>query len=347
MGAARTMRIMRTLSDPTQPFPKRLTVAIVAGRMRERAQKVIDAVNAQTAAGQLELIIADTHAGAAAFRTSDELPTRILSFDAEATLGKIKSCLMRTATSPLVAFIEDHAMPWPTWAEAIIDSADQCPTGDRWAAGGYAFSNANPDSYFSRSGFIADYSEWAHPLPSSASASVARLPCNNVVYDRESALAFGDDLEHVMESDWNLCERLRQRGQRTIMIPKAITAHQNPESLLVLLEANRAHCRIIAAERARGERWGLWRRLVYGLAVPVGAPIKKFSWLTRAQMKRRTLWSDYFLAMPVVALVYFVAGLSEGAGYLFGFGKAPHRFRIAETDRARSKQFGRFDAKAR
>ena len=286
----------------------------------------------------MEIVIADT-ASSSYPRLSlhpGGVPTVYLNFSADEQWGDVRASAVRSASGSLVAFVEDHSIPLPTWAEAIIRASS-----GPWVAAGYAFLNANPgkDSgwkgYLSRSGFIADYGVWAHPVPA---GSIQHMPCNNVAYRREALLELGDPLGGMFHSDFVLHEHFARAGKSMDIIRDAIVAHQNHESLGILLEGNFAHCRVIGASRVVEGHWGWPRRLVYGLAVPIAVPFMKLGRLLRVQMRRRALWGTTLAALPVAAAVFVWSAFGESMGYLFGFGNSVERFQQIEVSTPRSAE---------
>ena len=120
-----------------------LSVVLVAGSQRERAQKVIDALVMQTAIKQIELILMDlAPPDAKRLEIPEQLSHVRLSRPDIRRWGIARAEGARAATGKSVAFIEDHCFPTPTWAEMLIE-AHKNP----WGGVGYAFTNADPDTY--------------------------------------------------------------------------------------------------------------------------------------------------------------------------------------------------------
>jgi hypothetical protein len=312
-----------------------LTAIVVVGEMRDRAQVVLDRLAAQTASRQMEIVIADTVSTSfPRLRDPGGVPVRYLECPNIRSWGEVRAAAVRAARASLVAFIEDHSVPSPTWAEEILRSSN-----GNWAAAGYAFLNANPGtrwswkSYLSWAGFIADYGEWAYPIP----PGQVRYPaCNNVVYRAEVLRSAGDRLGALLESDFLLHEHLSRLRKPMTILREAVVAHQNPESLQMQLAGNFAHCRVIGATRVANGNWGWPRRIVYGLAVPPLVPFMKLARLFRMQIRRRSLWGTTLASLPVAWAIFVWSSVGEGLGYLFGAGKSLERFKYIEISRRRS-----------
>ena len=103
-----------------------LSAIVVVGEMRERAQLVIDRLATQTVASAMEIVIADT-ASESCPRLIDPtngIPVRYLKCASSLSWGEARAVAAQAASAPLAAFIEDHSIPTPTWAEGILRASD-------------------------------------------------------------------------------------------------------------------------------------------------------------------------------------------------------------------------------
>lgn len=305
-----------------------LTAAVVVGDLRERAQSTIDAVGAQTAAARIELVVVDSGPeDAPDLATPRGLPATYVRVPHGGDYAAGRAEAARRASTPVVAYVEDHAVPDPAWAEAVIE-AHEGP----WAVVGYAFTNANPESYGSRVSHMADYGPWAHPGPH---GPLRLLPGNNVSYKRDALLAFGDRLEGLLVVDFNVQDELRAQGRGTYSESRALVAHENFERVADLCGANFAYCRLMAMNRALG--WSRARRLAYAAAVPVAVPVMKLARLLRSLRGRRALWGGAVVTLPGVIATFVWSSAGEALGYLGGdLGRAEREFAHWELDRRRT-----------
>jgi hypothetical protein len=303
-----------------------LTAAIVVGGLRRRAQRAVDAIAAQEGAGEIELLLVDTAHDAAPIT----LPPSVRGVHValpDALLADAKLEAVRRASGPIVAFVEDHCYPEPGWAAALVE-AFRGP----WAAVGYTFVNANPDSWASRSAMFADYGIFAHPHPGGESAQISG---NNVAYRRDALLPLGDRLGNLLVVDFNLHEALRARGGRLFIASGAVTAHENYVTIHELSQANRSYCRVMAGIRAR--RWSPARRWFYALTTPLGAPAIKLARVVRSVVARPHLLPQLLSSAPVVAICFAWAAAGEARGYLDRDTRAADRdFRLWELDTVRA-----------
>lgn len=289
--------------------PPFLSVAMLAGLRRDRAQRLLDAVARQSAIDRLEVVVID-------LAPQDARPLRLPPGCARSaiipapggSLSWAKAEAVRATSSESIAFLEEHCYPEPQWARTLIE-AQRGP----WAAIGYAFTNANPESYVGRSSMLADYGRWAHP----ARSGPARfLPGNNVLYRRSALEPFGSRLEPLLGVDFNAQDALRRAGHELYVEAGARTAHENFTRLGDLCRANAAYCRLLAVNRARLGSWGIGRRLLYAALVPVVVPFLKLARLARALWGRWPLAGQALLGLPVFVATFVWASLGEARGYL-------------------------------
>jgi len=305
----------------------KLSAIIIIGRCRKRSQRAVNALYKQTAASSMEIIIVDLkEEGVPFLDTRKTIPTVYIKKSPEETWARSRAAGIYQARGDIIAFVEDHAIPAQDWAEILIQSHNG------WAAVGYAFTNANPGSYMSRASMFSDYAFWMDPLPSGPSDL---LPGNNVSYSREILLSLGDRLETDLGVDFNIHEELKKRGHTLYLEGKAKVAHENYDTLGMALVANHYYCWLLAANRRKSQAWSMGKRLFYGLAAPLGAPLIKIVRLIRRLRGRSALWKDFFITLPVLLLTYFWSAIGESMGYLFGFASSDKEFVKWELNRER------------
>jgi hypothetical protein len=294
-----------------------LSVVMIAGAQRARAQRTIEAVGAQTAGESIELVVVDVASEDDPLRLPGSISARRIDASKAAPWGLLRASGVRAATAPVVAFIEDHCAPQARWAGALIETHRE-----PWAAVGYAFVPANPTRWRSRATLIAEYGFWAHPAKGGRATI---LPGNNISYKRELLLSLGDELDRVLDVDDNLHRRFATQGLESGVSARACVAHQELAGIRPTAMANYDYGRMLAAARSRAEQWGLPRRLLYTAAVPLGAPAARALRLVESLRGRRALWGQALAALPVIAAIWIANAIGQAAGCLFGAGDAPRR----------------------
>lgn len=306
-----------------------ITAAVVVGDQRERGQTTLDALGSQSAADRIEVVVVDMGPGDAPdLSTPDGVPATYVRMPAAGSFASARAEAARRASTRVVAYLEDHAVPDSGWA-AAVSRAHEGP----WAAVGYAFTNANPKSFGSRVSHIADYGPWAHPGPH---GPLRLLPGNNVAYKREALLSLGERLDGLLVVDFNVQHELRSQGRETYLESGALVAHENFTRLTELYAANYSYTRLMAMNRSVG--WSRGRRLAYAVLVPVAVPWMKLARLLRSLRGRRQLWGSVAVALPFVVANYAWSSIGEARGYLGGsLARAESAFARWELDSLRSR----------
>jgi Glycosyltransferase like family 2 len=315
---------MNERSLPRKRAPA-LSAVTVVGSQRARAERTLAGLADQTVVDRIESVIVDTApSGAARLTVPGNLPVNYLSRPGIAH-GADRAEGVRNAAAPIVALIEDHAVPAPEWAEALIE-AHRGP----WGVVGYAFAIRHAESYVARGALVSEAGQWMHPA---RRGEVASLAGTNVSYKREVLESMGD-LPGYLINDVELNDQLTRRGFRMFLEPRALIWHEYFTSLRLLVAANFAHGRLVALTRSGG--WSVWRRLLWGLGTPLSAPVVRGWRLGRTLPHRPAVWPAVATALPVVAAAYAGEAAGESIGYLLGPGRAAEVVTHAELEAPRA-----------
>jgi hypothetical protein len=310
--------------------PPRLSVVLVAGSQRRRAQHVLDAVAAQTVADSIEVVVVDLIDRLPRLDVAKSLRHVYASRPDIQRWGVARAEGVRLASADVIGFIEDHCFPESDWAEMLLD-AYRGP----WAAVGYAFTNANPRTHVSRASLVARYGQFMHPARPGPAPLVSG---NNVSYRRALLLSFGADLDALLTIDFNLQEMLGKRGLPLLVEGRARAAHQNFSSYVRDTITGHWYCRLLAARRAETQSWSLTRRVVHGFGAPLGSPAIRLARLLSSLRGRRQLWGPVVAAVPLTLGWYVTDALGESLGYLFGAGDAESQALRWELNEARESE---------
>jgi len=295
----------------------KLSAVLVAGSRRKRAQRVVDAVAAQTALSEIELVIVDlAREEIPPFKVPDNLRSVYVRRPGTTRWGIARSEGVRAANGDIVAFIEDHCFPEPEWASILIEEHR-----NGWGAVGYAFKSGNPESFVARASLLGRYGDFVHPAHRRQAALVGG---NNVSYKRDLLLSFGIELEDLLSIDFNLQEKLSKRGVPLFVESRALAAHENFQSVVQEGITGHHYCRLLAAKRAQTQSWSGPRKLLHGIGAPIGSPIIRLWRLIRGLKGRRALWPSAIRSLPVIVVIYFFDSIGESLGYLVGAGNSEH-----------------------
>ena len=316
---------MGDLDNPTRPGV--LSVCVVLGDQRARAERCLARLLSQTAIERMEIVVADVAPRHGAPAAASHPKVRYLPVDEDSHFGQARGAAFRRSSGEFVASLEDHCYAEPEWAEAVLRAFRE-PGVDLV---NYAMSNANSGDYVSETFLMAEYGRWMHP------ASTGYVPisaCNNVAYRRSCLETWWEDLDELLESEYHLHRRLQDRGSKVWLAGRARVQHETWERLSDGLRANNAMKRLLACRRAAAGRWSRWHRLFYFAAMPL-TPVLHLWRLGVSLIRRPALWPLFVKSLPLCVFVYTTGSFAEAQGYLFGAGESRILFRDMEVSISR------------
>lgn len=223
-------------------------------------RQTVASLAAQTVAAHLELIIV------APSQAAIKLPAETGAFG-EVTIVEVGAIIStpaariagaRAARAPLVAFVEDHALYNPHWAEALIDAHRQ-----GHAVVGGMFGNANPASLVSWANLLTEYGEWMKP----PARTMHHLPGHNSSYKKEILLAYGSELEAKFVFESVLHWDLLKRGYTLFFEPRAKIYHLNYSRVTPTIQLRFYSGAVFAGARSR--HWSIFKRLAFAAGAPL------------------------------------------------------------------------------
>jgi hypothetical protein len=311
------------LERPAERDSPAMSVIVTTPDSYETIRKLIGCLREQSGREALELVIVAPSAGAVRAGIDDLgdfCCWRVVELDPFRTVAQAKAAGIRHATAPVVVLTEDHSLPDPAWAQALIDAHRQ-----NWAAVGPAMNNGNPETLISWADFIIGYGPWFDPP---AAGERDDLPGHNTSYKRDLLLNYGSRLESLLGAETTLHEELRAQQHRLYLEPAAKTFHANFTQLSRWAPYLCYSGRLFAAERARG--WPFLRRAAYSGA----AFLIPFVRLRRLLPGIRRSCSD---RLPwLIAPLFFaltVDAIGQWLGYTFGEGLAAEKVAWLEFHR--------------
>jgi hypothetical protein len=294
-----------------------LTVGLIAGDLRERAERSLRHILDQTALDQMEVIVVDLREAGGDFAGADHPRVRYLHRPQYRYFCQAQAEIVREARAPLVASIEDHSYAEPQWAAAILETM----THSNVTAANYTFTSLRP-TYLARAILMAEYGHWMVPHPG---GKVRIASSTNIAYRRQVLLDQLADDESIFESEFLIHRKILQSGGEIHVSPRATVAHESWSTLLAACQANGFVKRLIADRRAKIGNWGMGKRLAWTLAMTL-APGLHLARLTAVLRRRPALWGSLILGLPVVLSIYAYSSWSEAKGYLLGAGGSREEF---------------------
>lgn len=320
------------MSDPAPDTaraaaPVRLSIIVAAPHGFATHERLMRHLNAQTAKAQCELVLVappQHRAAAEALELSGYPRMTFVPFESHPSHSACRAEGFRRASAPFAVLTEDHCLPAPDWAEALINAHER----------GYdvvspVILNGNPDTLRSWASLAVHYGPWLAPQPS---REMAELPGHQCSYRRSLLLEHGPSLAGDLDIEHGLHARLRAHGARLVLESGARVHHINITAWRSLYLDHIPYSRLFAATRAQG--WSVPRRLAYALAFPAIGLVRLARHLPQAM---RT--PDARRRMPMLAVaIAGMLGLSayaEALGYAFGAGTSARDLDAIEHDRER------------
>jgi hypothetical protein len=294
--------------------PPSLTAALLTPDDFGTISKISECIASQSVAGEIELLVLTPdperlHPDADFVARFHSL--KVVRVDLSRGSGPARAIAVREATAPVIVFGEDHCFPEAGWAEALLRAH-----ANDWAAVGPVVMNANPESLVSWADLLKGYGPWLAP---GRSAERDHLPGHNSSYKRDSLLAFGSDLDDLMEAESALQWKLRDRGFSLYQESAARVAHTNFESWGVWVPVSYHSGRVFAATRALG--WSLLKRIAFAGAFPM-IPVVRM-WRHMRQASEAGIPSALLVRIaPVLAAGLLVDALGQAVGCLAGPGNS-------------------------
>lgn len=302
--------------------PPELTVAVIAGEQRERAEVCLRHLLSQTALDRIEILIVDLYPGDYALTGADHPRVRQVHRPDLRYYCEAQQAAARLASAPLLALLEDHCYAVPGWAEAILEVF----RNPKVSAVNYTMTLAGRDCYLSRSILLTEYGLWMRPHPG---GRVRHAASNNAAYRRDLILSQAAAGANAWETEFLLHRALQAAGGEIHVSPEATIAHECWATLGEACRANGAMKRVLGARRAESGGFSLLRRILWAGGMALTPAI--FLWRLASSLgQRRALWIPFLAGLPVMCAIYCACAWNEALGYLFGASGSREEFLARE-----------------
>ena len=304
-----------------------MSVVLVAGRQRARAARALRSVLEQRTAATLDVLLVDAAAGSPPLAGHDDPRVRVLVVAAGTHIGAARACAVRAATTAVIAFLEEHTVVLPGWAEALW-LAHQGP----WTAVGGECHCANPGEGASATFHLLNFWRWAPPA---RPGPCRLLQGHNTSYKRDALLRCGAELDELMLSEPVLQARLLRDGATFCCAPEVRFLHFNETSIGEFAGAYYHWGRCLGEARGRALGWGRARRVLRAAALPAAVPLRAFRLALHLLHERRDLLGRYFAGLPLMLVAEAAGVLGECLGLVVGRGGSALGLTEFELDVAR------------
>ncbi len=289
-------------------------------------------LRAQTIASEIELVLIRLGLGPALEPGLVEAFWGVQQItDDGRTFGEVRSAAVVAAKASVVAFLEDHCLAEPHWAEVLAGCIEQ-----GWTGVGCEMYNANKSAGISQAVGLMNYGVYLAPA---VRVETYLIPGHNGAYLRSALMALGDDLPVFLRSDTALNEALARRGGRLLLEPRAKVAHANETSLAAILAGYYYNTRAMVATRSQQFGWGAgqrWARILLWWAVPVIRLARLYTAVIRSRSD--LIWPT-MVWTPVMALAWLSTGIGQAVALVFGIGDADRKFLEYEAYQVRTMNF--------
>lgn len=258
---------MTTAHPPADTATPALSVVVVTPHRFAPLRRTVRSLRAQTIRGRLELLVVAPSEDAVADREQGEVDAfaavRTIPVGPISNVDRASAAGIHAARAPVVAVVEDHAYPYPHWAEHILAAYDSGDGQAPYAAVGSIMGNANPRRTLSWVNLLLAYGRWTDPRDA---GEMDDVPGHNITYATSVLQAFGDGLADRLGRGGDLHDRLRGAGHRMLLDSASRIDHVNPSRLVSTADLRFNAGRLYGSTRARTEGWSTARRLAYCLA---------------------------------------------------------------------------------
>jgi hypothetical protein len=289
-----------------QPSPALSVILVVAG-LRRRGARTLKTILDQKSDAAIEVVLLDCGSLAHPPLPGSEDP-RVRSFRVgpEKLFAECRWEGVKAARAPAVAFVEEHCLTKPGWAQALI-AAHAGP----WVGIGCAFENGNPEiggtAIISRN----NYGEY---LPSRSPGPTTWISGHNSSYKRQALLDFGDELRLLLTCDVVMNRALVAKGQQLYFEPRAQMAHLNEDSMLAFAWGIFAWNWGYSAVRWHFFHWSALWRAIYALGLPLMPWYRSAKILLRGARHGPRVFLQALIDTPVTFFLNSSSALGQVAG---------------------------------
>jgi hypothetical protein len=303
-----------------------LTVVLIAGNYRERAQRTLRSILAQDIADQITIIVYDRAKQPA--RDLPELngPNIIYeAVDPHSHLGTLQKRAALAASTDVIALIEEHVVVPAGWAKESL----------RRHAEGYAgvtgiFASGNSHHRWARNIFSITYGGY---MFSKQAGETTEIPGDNSTFIRAKILQFENELNLLLDTDILLIRRLLAEGEKLYRAGMTLK-HWNEDRFwdgwMALFYWNQMYI----CSRVIVEKWSLTQRVARFMATPL-SPLARTVKGYRQAKRNAANMKQFFADLPAFFLLHVGSAAGMAAGLLLGYQESQHKFANCETSAQR------------
>ena len=239
--------------EPSNDLKPKISIILPAMLGYDSVLAALDSWEAQPCRDQLEILVL------CPTRPNHPIPAgHVVVETGSMLLHEARAVGVRKAEADFVMFAEDHCLPDPECAAALILRMEES-----WDAIGTALRSGSPDMAVPQGSFLISYSQWMLPVR----GTISHLPGHNVVVRKQALLKLGPQLEQELLLAAFLMKRLRADGCSFYVEDQARMRHFDPpswaQSVRIFFTIGTGYGAI------RCKRSSMPERALYGLLLPL------------------------------------------------------------------------------
>jgi len=306
-----------------------LSVIFAIGGQRERDERALKSLLAQSAIDRMEILLYDLGPeNCPPLPGSDHARVRLMRWTPRDLLGVARANGIRAAQAPIVCFMEEHCEMQPGAAAAFIRAhAGNC------AAVGGRFLNGNPNSGRSNQSFRMNYGIYLRPHR--GRGPTHSVPGQNSTFKRDVLLRYDDELETLLNSDLLIQWKMQREGYHVFYEPDAVIAHRNENTLRSLATGVFYWNWCFSHLRARIFGWSALHRIARmagALLMPWWRLARMFTWMSRSGLAG---FLTFLKDIPFILVVNHCAAAGQIAGLFNKLDRGAREFSHFEMNEPR------------
>jgi hypothetical protein len=299
--------------------PPQISVVVIAGLQRERAEHCLASILSQKGLEEAEVLLFDTLKNGQPFLPRLDHPRiRKIEIKQPLTFNEIRAHAVTVAHGEIIAFLEDHALARQGWLQALLEDFH----GQYSGVGGVP-EILNPGRGVSDAATLLNYLDFSFVVNKTEAKA---LPGHNSAYRRDVLLSFGDQLPVLLSNEILLNWKMADAGHKMLIDPAVAFGHLNEEDFSILARSYYYWNRCFGHNRSLVYRWPRSRRLLQAIATPVVPLLRCNRMLMTLLRSDRAAVPIFLRNLWAIILIEYIAALGLAVGCLFGIGDAALRF---------------------
>lgn len=219
------------------------------------------------------------------------------------------------SSAPIVVFLEDH-----TRMEGdLVSVLPKIYAEGHYSGVGWVIKPGNTESLISWMGFLAEYGYWGPGLSEGPRRNL--IPGHNCSYLRSELLALGEELSSYLAPELVFQWKLLDEGKQFYFTTSLSMGHFQFVTMQPFWKANFWYSWNLAASRSTKQRWSLFKKLLYAVAIFLKPIVRWKVLLTTPRDHSYYPKSIVLQSAPGITFVFLIASVGESLGYLFGFSR--------------------------